>query len=1266
MKRVAGVASGKWILRGSFNQNDRRFEKEVRGTQCTAAAALSLAFALIKPESKWTTEDVDEILIQTEPYYKECVAKLKSGNKFRDGKLLVDELNRKCALEGTEINFDIEECAVNGLIDAKDYDDTLNLKSGIATFFRDNNSAIVTARSVSVAIWKKDQAFYYYDSHSRDEKGMINGYGTACVMRFSNMDDLALSIEANLQPGQNNSFNIGRVTVSVWEMEAGGVSRPPLNNYAELSPHSAILRSVFSERSGIFKLNAGKQTIPMCLVAMAMMKIYPASIWSQDIVEEVLKIGDRLFTDTMVARERRTDLTPEEDVDEVYAENCLREFHIGTNKFVMNFGGPLVGNFEQNFWPQIKAFYQRAPASDNDEFELLITSNLYNVATWFDGNVYYLFDPKPRDQFGQVFGKEEWSAKVDVPEDEEGGGDDPKFVSEMAKKKLGGGDELPEVEIVKHSPSYWKRKETDGAACVVWFTSADKLIEHVYENTPPNRREALDFKMFPITVVNRPDLKNVFNSKTAREDNYSGDWYAFKEIDRGLWILRGTTDNSDEMFPPKNRGRQSLAMCYAALAYAKRYVINKFKSGTVNDILKYGDRLYTATRKRRYQELRANKELGLSAEEIETIMNGQTFGVEDVERVFCIGLDQMTVELHQDAVTGDIYAEGSKDVADVRRALEEFFKDHRFGIIACKNLTCAIWKGVKIYYMFDSNSRGPCGATCPSGEACITRCLNTNAIADIFLGNLPKEGRNGFAIHSVRIRVTPCPRPLKPEEKPVKEEPPKYTGITGVMPGKHILRGTFSQEDDKFGRGRNVQSAPVAIIALSMSLVHNPSTWTTPIVDDILYLGDELYMSTLESLGYEYNPWEQGLTVHLVNKDYKVGLLRANFGLRTTDQRGMIDIKHPSIMNIRQGLENFFEENTHGVIETETLTVAIWEEDEQPGFVYMYDPNPRGPAGLYLSGGTACLLIFETVKMAADHFIANVTDKTKRRGEFVITPVEIVVGNAKTKPKKKRERDCGTMELVKGERAVPGPYDKRQLRKMAAEERRRKEARRLAKIGRLQYHGLPNGDALLRGTKSQSSKEYSANSRGNQDIANCFAAFVVHRLSLISTWHYRQIDMILDVGDQLYKDSYITYSPRNPKLGMANILRKVFIKDVEVALKVYKPVMKNTLSAPNLELALINYFQQEQFCVLSTRNEHVALFFREGLYYIFDPHDCDLEGNRTAECGVACIVKFQTIPNLVAKYVANYTRPDEGDVFTITLVTLGSIVVKGGGRALTS
>lgn len=58
---LEGIARGKWILRGTFNQNNPRFSKESRNTQCTANATMALAYSTIKPEREWNTDTIDEV-----------------------------------------------------------------------------------------------------------------------------------------------------------------------------------------------------------------------------------------------------------------------------------------------------------------------------------------------------------------------------------------------------------------------------------------------------------------------------------------------------------------------------------------------------------------------------------------------------------------------------------------------------------------------------------------------------------------------------------------------------------------------------------------------------------------------------------------------------------------------------------------------------------------------------------------------------------------------------------------------------------------------------------------------------------------------------------------------------------------------------------------------------------------------------------------------------------------------------------------------------
>lgn len=116
------------------------------------------------------------------------------------------------------------------------------------------------------------------------------------------------------------------------------------------------------------------------------------------------------------------------------------------------------------------------------------------------------------------------------------------------------------------------------------------------------------------------------------------------------------------------------------------------------------------------------------------------------------------------------------------------------------------------------------------------------------------------------------------------------------------------------------------------------------------------------------------------------------------------------------------------MLQTEFLTVGLWEEDGE--IIYMFDPNPRGKTGLPAREGAACVVTFVNAKMASDHIISLLPADKYMEGEFVITPVEIVVGDKRTKRKvpvkKKPEVPPPLPECSK----AVADAEKRRLRKM--------------------------------------------------------------------------------------------------------------------------------------------------------------------------------------------------------------------------------------------
>lgn len=172
-------------------------------------------------------------------------------------------------------------------------------------------------------------------------------------MRILNLEDLAKSVETNMGSSRQAMYNIARVVVKIWEMVEDGVVRPPLNNYREVNKNIAILQSQYSECSKIFKLNAGHQSVPMCLVALGMTRLFPSEVWTAHILDKVMKLGDEYYGSSMVELEKNGLLDNEGDeqrtgdveiVVPVTSENVLKTFNIGINKLGVEFLDTMEGN----------------------------------------------------------------------------------------------------------------------------------------------------------------------------------------------------------------------------------------------------------------------------------------------------------------------------------------------------------------------------------------------------------------------------------------------------------------------------------------------------------------------------------------------------------------------------------------------------------------------------------------------------------------------------------------------------------------------------------------------------------------------------------------------------------------------------------------------------------------------------------------------------------------------------------------------------------
>ncbi|KAG7299154.1 hypothetical protein JYU34_017689 [Plutella xylostella] len=271
--RLVHINNDVSILRGSFHQGNDRFSIDSRGRQCTGiAATASVAFSL-SDANTWTVSDVDYILIVGDTYYHECILARQNPNAGEQNVeyLALRELLPRLLFNGHWVNVNVQNnVSIDGHIDKDQSEEGFpNLKNALACFFRDHQCGILTSNSVSVAIACQSISgntyYWLFDSHARGPKGYkASSRGTACCMRFVNIDELFAILRRNLKVNKGddrffNTYCITPISICIDENQAEQVVAsqashheslhdPPCNNLDAPS----VVEYVVTQESFIF------------------------------------------------------------------------------------------------------------------------------------------------------------------------------------------------------------------------------------------------------------------------------------------------------------------------------------------------------------------------------------------------------------------------------------------------------------------------------------------------------------------------------------------------------------------------------------------------------------------------------------------------------------------------------------------------------------------------------------------------------------------------------------------------------------------------------------------------------------------------------------------------------------------------------------------------------------------------------------------------------------------------------------------------------
>lgn len=427
-----GIAGMTWILRGGTSNMD---ETESPGLQGTAMPVVALVSANETPAAKWSNETVNDVIREGNAYYNWCFpAEIEEETERL---LLVQDLKKQLYFNNRKVTFDIEEAAIVGDLLASDGSKLPNLEEGLREFFESKNYGIVETKKLSVAVWKekeeikdkdkKEETFYYYfDPNPLDKLGQLSKTDEenfACLVRSSNLSALADLIKKNAEQDveDKNEFTIHELkNVSIGapmteeEIEADKLTPivPNLNNYSNLGNTGALLLGTIDQRneSAFKRQTRDKQQAANSLTALAMTKLYDPHLWYCELVDDILRIGNKLSIDNL------TNL-PEVEMNEEVPRNyllpseILEDFIIGVNRMTIELEEEVITGRITDLTRLLQQFFEENTMGVFRQGDIMLP-------IWKKGDIFFTMDPRGRNAQGEPRDKDGAAAVMwftDIP-----------------------------------------------------------------------------------------------------------------------------------------------------------------------------------------------------------------------------------------------------------------------------------------------------------------------------------------------------------------------------------------------------------------------------------------------------------------------------------------------------------------------------------------------------------------------------------------------------------------------------------------------------------------------------------------------------------------------------------------------------------------------------------------------------------------------------------------------------------------------------------
>ena len=178
------------VLCGTVHQGDLRFQ--CPGIQCTYISFFALTSMMMKDPLNWTVSDVDVCVIRgNDAFIQHCFEE-----NWEPKILLANELPQVICVNGTMFecrcsDINIATGTLEQPLPGSAVSISLPIDDALVNCFGISNSCLLICGGQTIALAKRENMFFIFDPHSRDENGMQHHNGNDVLVTFSSFQSFA-------------------------------------------------------------------------------------------------------------------------------------------------------------------------------------------------------------------------------------------------------------------------------------------------------------------------------------------------------------------------------------------------------------------------------------------------------------------------------------------------------------------------------------------------------------------------------------------------------------------------------------------------------------------------------------------------------------------------------------------------------------------------------------------------------------------------------------------------------------------------------------------------------------------------------------------------------------------------------------------------------------------------------------------------------------------------------------------------------------------